>query len=64
MNLDAANLATPMETVEVKENVSYGPVRLQSQTAIQEPVYDEAITVRQPVDIRTGGNVAYGHVRP
>ncbi len=36
------NLTTPKGTVEMKDNMSYGPVRVQSQTATQEPVYEEA----------------------
>ncbi len=52
------------ETVELKENVSYGPVRVQSQTATQEPVYDVADTVQPREDVRTTGNVAYGHFGP
>ncbi len=53
------NLATPKETVEMKENVSYGPVRVHSQTATQEPVYEEPDTMA----VHTEGNVAYGHIR-
>ena len=50
------------ETVEMKENMSYGPVKLQSQTATQEPVYEEADILQQVGDVHTGGNVAYGHI--
>ncbi len=53
------NLATPREAVEMKENMSYGPVRVQSQTATQEPVYEEPDTMA----VHTEGNVAYGHIR-
>ncbi len=62
MNIGAVNLITPREAVEMKENMSYGPVRVQSQTATQEPDYEEADTLQQPV--HTGGNIAYGHIRP
>ncbi len=48
--------------VEMKENVSHGPVRIQSQTAAQEPVYEEADILQQPVD--TQGNIVYGHIGP
>ncbi len=58
------NLTTPRETVEMKENMSYGPVRVQSQAATEEPVYEEADTLQQPVNVHTGGNIAYGHIRP
>ncbi len=65
MNIGAASLTTPREAVEMKENMSYGPVRVQSQTATQEPVYEEADTLQQPaVHVHTGGNIAYGHIRP
>ncbi len=60
----AVNLAASKETVEMKDNMSYGPVRVQSQTATQEPVYEEPDAVQQPAHIHTGGNVAYGHIRP
>ncbi len=60
----AVNLGTPKETVEMKENMSYGPVRVQSQTATQEPVYEEADILPQPAIVHTGGNIAYGHIRP
>ncbi len=52
------------ETVEMKENTSYGPVKVQSQTATQEPVYELADTIQPREDVRTAGNVAYGHVGP
>ncbi len=52
------------ETVEMKENMSYGPVRVQSQTATQEPVYELVDTIQPREDVRTVGNVAYGHVGP
>ncbi len=48
----------------MKENMSYGPVRVQSQTATQEPVYEEADILQQPANVHTGGNVAYGHIKP
>ncbi len=48
----------------MKENISFGPVRVQSQTATQEPVYEEADILQQPVNVHTGGNVAYGHIKP
>ncbi len=51
----------PRETVE---NTSYGPVNVQSQTATQEPVYELADTIQPREDVRTAGNVAYGHVDP
>ncbi len=57
-------LAGAVETVEMKDNMSYGPVRLQSQTATQEPVYEEADILQQPVNVHTRGNVAYGYIRP
>ncbi len=53
------NLTTPKETVEMKENMSYGPLRVHSQTATQEPVYEEPDTMA----VHTEGNVAYGHIR-
>ncbi len=52
------------ETVEMEDNMSYGPVRVQSYTATQEPVYELPGPVENPQDIPVGGNVAYGHVRP
>ncbi len=52
------------ETVDMKENTSYGPVKLQSQTATREPVYELADTIQPRQDVRTAGNVAYGHVGP
>ncbi len=52
------------ETVEMKENTSYGPVKAQSQTATQEPVYELADTIQPREVVRTAGNVAYGHVGP
>ncbi len=60
----STNLTTPRETVEMNENMSNGPVRVQSQTATQEPVYEEADILQQPVNVHTGGSVAYGHIRP
>ncbi len=52
------------ETVEMKENTSYEPVKVQSQTATQEPVYELADTIQPREGVRTAGNVAYGHVGP
>ncbi len=51
------------ETVEMKDNMSYGPVRVQSYTATQEPVYELPGPVENPRDIPVGANAAYGHVR-
>ena len=48
----------------MKENMSYGPVSVQSQTATEDPVYEVADTVQQPEDVPTGGNVAYGYIKP
>ncbi len=52
------------ETVEMKENTSYGPVKVQSLTATQEPVYELADTIQPREDVCTAGNVAYGHGGP
>ncbi len=60
----AAALNPARETVELKENVSYGPVRVQSQTVTQEPVYELADTIQPREDVRTAGNFAYGHFGP
>ncbi len=57
-------LSTPRETVDMKVNMSNGPVRVQSNTTTQEPVYELPDPVQNPQDIPVGGNVAYGHVRP
>ncbi len=48
----------------MKENMSYGPVKVQSQTATQEPIYELADTIQPREDVRTAGNVAYGYVGP
>ncbi len=56
-------LSPPRETVDMKVNMSYGPVRVQSNTATQEPVYELPDPVQNPQDIPVGGNAAYGHVR-
>ncbi len=41
------------ETVQMKVSTSYGPVKVQSQTATQEPVYELADTIQPREDIRT-----------
>ncbi len=61
---DAVAVNPLRETVEMKENTSYGPVKVQSQTATQEPVYDVADTIQPRESVRTAGNVAYRHVGP
>ncbi len=42
----------------MKENTSYGPVKVQSQTATQEQVYELADTIQPREDVHTAGNVA------
>ncbi len=51
------------KAVEMKDDVSYGPVRVQSQTGTQEAVYEEPDMLKQAVDVPTEGNIAYGHIR-
>ncbi len=40
---------------ETVENTSYGPVKVQSQTATHEPVYELADTIQPREDVRTAG---------
>ncbi len=42
-----------LETVQMKVSTSYGPVKVQSQTATQEPVYELADTIQPREDVRT-----------
>ncbi len=45
------------ETVEMEENTSYGPVRVQSQTATQEPVYELADTIQPREDVHVANRL-------
>ncbi len=64
--IGTVSLNAPRDTVEMEENMSYGPVRVQSQTAIQEPVYEVVPdTIKDSEEnVCVGENVAYGHIRP